>query len=109
MQRAVLLLAALTMLVGCSRDREPRAAAVPDTTEHAVTTAPADTLVSRAEAAASPSPKRLASRVRPAKPHHRPAAKRSASRVAAPDTLVSADSAASPSAGYAPERDTLPP
>ncbi|MFL5495968.1 MAG: hypothetical protein ACJ8DC_16405 [Gemmatimonadales bacterium] len=109
MQRMVLSLAALTMFLGCSRDRERRAVATPDTTRQALVPVTADTLVSRAQEAASPSAKRLAGRARPAKPRHRPSATRPTPRVTAPDTLVSTDSAPSPSAGYAPERDTLPP
>jgi hypothetical protein len=107
MQRVVLSVAVLTVLAGCSRDREREAVAVMDTTRQALVPVPADTLVSRTEEAASPA-KRLASRARPAKPHHRPAATPPTSRVAAPDTVVSTDTAPSPPAPYAPTRDTLP-
>ena len=108
MQRVVLSVAVLTVLAGCSRDREREAVAVMDTTRQALVPVPADTLVSRAEEAASPA-KRLASRGRPSKPHHRPAATPPTSPVAPPDTVVSTDTAPSPPAAYAPTRDTLPP
>ena len=108
MRRVALSLAALTMLAGCSRDRERGAVAAPDTTRRALATAPVDTLVSRVEEAASPWAKQRASRVRPAKPHHRPDTTRPTLPVPVPDTVVPTDSTPAPPAGYAPQRDTLP-
>jgi hypothetical protein len=108
MQRVVLSLAALTMLVGCSRDRERGSVAALDTTRQAVATARPDTLVSHSDEAASLNAKRLASRVRPAKPHHRPEAKPPRPPIPAPDTVGPTDSTPAPPAGYAPDRDTMP-
>jgi hypothetical protein len=108
MRGLVISLAALTMVVGCSGDRERGAAAAPDTAKQTVAMAPADTSVSSAEEQApNPSATRPASRTRPSKPRHRPAPKRPTPPVSAPDTVVPRDSTPAPSAGYAPTRDTL--
>jgi hypothetical protein len=108
MRRVVLSLAALTMLVGCSRDRERGSVAAPDTTRQAVAMPRPDTLVSHSDEAASLNARRLASRVRPAKPHHRPEAKHPRPPISAPDTVAPTDSTPAPAAGYAPNRDTMP-
>jgi hypothetical protein len=108
MRGLVISLAALTMVAGCSGDRERGAAAAPDTAKQTVAMAPADTSVSSAEEPApNPSATPPASRTRSSKPRHRPAPKRPTPPVSAPDTVVPRDSTPAPSAGYAPTRDTL--
>jgi hypothetical protein len=114
MRRVVIFLAALAMVVGCSREREHRAAAAPDTAQQGVAVTPADTSASAAETQApSRSATRATSRSQPAKTRHRtgavrPPAKRPVPRVATTDTVVPKDTTPAPSAGYVPSRDTLP-
>jgi hypothetical protein len=114
MRRVVISLAALAMVVGCSREREHGAAAAPDTTRQRVAMTPTDTSASAAEKQApSTSATRTTSRSQPAKTRHRtgavrPPAKRPVPRVATTDTNVPKDTTPAPSAGYVPSRDTLP-
>ena len=114
MRRVMISLAALAMVVSCSREQERRAAAVPDTVGQTVAVTPADTSAPAAEEqASSTSVTRATSRSQSAKTRHRtvavrPSAKRPVPREATRDTAVPNDTTAAPSAGYAPSRDTLP-
>jgi hypothetical protein len=114
MRRVMISLATLVMVVSCSKDRERRGAAAPDTVGQAVAVTPADTSASPAEEqASSASATRATSRPRPAKTRHRtvavqPSAKRPVPRAATRDPAVPKDTTPAPSAGYAPSRDTLP-
>jgi len=114
MRRVMISLAALAMVVSCSRGQERRAAAVPDTVGQTVAVTPADTSAPAAEEqASSTSVTRATSRSQSAKTRHRtvavrPSAKRPVPREATRDTAVPNDTTAAPSAGYAPSRDTLP-
>jgi hypothetical protein len=113
MRKVVISLAALTLVAGCSRERDRRVAAVPDTAKQAVAVTPADTSVSAKKQASSTSPTRVPSRSQAAKTRHRtvavrPSAKRPVPRAPRPDTVVPKDTAPAPSAGYVSSRDTLP-
>jgi hypothetical protein len=115
MRRVMISLAALAMVVSCSREQERRAAAVPDTVGQAFAVTPADTSAPAAKEQAS-SATRATSRSQSAKTRQktrhrtvavRPSAKRPVPRAATGDTAAPNDTAA-PSAGYTPSRDTLP-
>jgi hypothetical protein len=111
----VISLAALSVVAGCSGDREHTVGSVSDTTSQALATTPVDTSVSPAEEPApSPAATRPPGPTRPSKPLHRSRPRAATTAPAANTDTVSSDTGAArdrvpvPSVGYAPTRDTLP-
>jgi hypothetical protein len=100
MRRLTIPLAMLTVIAGCSGDRERGAAAAPDSAKQAVAMVPMDSVLPAEEQAPISKAKQSASRTHPSKRLHRPKTKRPTTPT---DTMPAASAA-----GYAPSPDTLP-